>query len=256
MESGVRRRPPLYAWPVNNGRGHSPDTYLETIYALAFPVGAYRPADAAKPIAARVADVLGVSRAAAGETIKRLEDDGLVERMPNRWLALTAEGLARAERAVRRRRITERFLTDFLEYPAEDVHALAERLADSFDDELVERLHERLGRPERCPHGWPVAPAAEQAENGALAPLTAVAAGEGCEIVRIAQHDGELIGWLLGEGYEPGAHVEVVDVQPAAGQLRVRVAGQRRARTIAEKAARNLLVRRTQGSRPTRADAA
>lgn len=249
-------RPPLYAWPVSSGRGHSPDTYLETIYGLAFPVGAYRPADAAKPIAARVAELLGVSRAAAGETIKRLEDDGLIERMPNRWLALTDDGLARAERAVRRRRITERFLTDFLGYPAEEVHALAERLSDSFDDELVERIHERLGRPERCPHGWPVAPAAEQAENGALAPLTAFGAGEDCEIVRIAQHDGELIGWLLGEGYEPGTQIEVVEVQPAAGQLRVRVGGQRRARTIAEKAARNLLVRSTARARPARADAA
>jgi DtxR family Mn-dependent transcriptional regulator len=246
----------LYACRVSSGRGHSPDTYLETIYALAFPVGAYRPADAAKPIAARVAEVLGVSRAAAGETIKRLEDDGLIERMPNRWIALTDEGLARAERAVRRRRIAECFLTDFLEYPAQEVHALAERLGDSFDDELVERLHERLGRPERCPHGWPVAPAAEQAENGALAPLTAVAAGEGCEIVRLAQHDGELLGWLLDEGYEPGTQVEVVEVQPAAGQLRVRVGGQRRARTIAEKAARNLLVRRVEGTRSRRADAA
>ncbi len=241
---------------MSSARGHSSGIYLQTIYALSFPVGAYRPADAAKPIAARVADALGVSRAAAGETLKRLEDEGMIERMPNRWIALTDEGLARAERAVRRRRITECFLTDFLDYPVEEVHTLAESLGDALTDDMVERMHVRLGRPERCPHGWPVAPAVEQAENGALAPLTDVGAGEDCEIVRIARHDGELLGWLIGEGYTPGTQVAVVEAQPAAGQLRVRVDGQRRARTIAEKAARHLLVRRTGAARGKRADAA
>jgi len=30
---------------------------------------------------------------------------------------------------------------------------------------MVERIDEKLGHPERCPHGWPVDPDVEQAEN-------------------------------------------------------------------------------------------
>jgi len=58
---------------------HGIDDYLETIYFLAFPIGEYRPAPAgsSQTIAARVAEMLGVSRASAGEMLKRLEAEGL-----------------------------------------------------------------------------------------------------------------------------------------------------------------------------------
>ena len=62
-------------------QGHSVDEYLETIYFLAFPIGEYRPQTQGSPtLASRVAEMLGVSRASAGEMLKRLEADGLVER--------------------------------------------------------------------------------------------------------------------------------------------------------------------------------
>ena len=230
-----------------NPRGHTADDYLEVIYGLVFPVGEYRPGDAASPIAARVADRLGVSRAAVGETLRRLEEEGLVERLPNRWINLTPAGVERAEQVVRRRRIVERFLTDFLDYEPAEVHDAAAGVGDTFSDEMVERMHERLGRPERDPHGWPVAPEVEQAENEQLLTLAELTAGEGAEIVRVAKDDRELIGWLYAEGFRPGAHVLVEDVQPAAGHLRVRMGDDGPTgdeRLIAEKAARSLFVRR------------
>jgi len=232
---------------VPNPRGHTADDYLEVIYGLVFPVGEYRPGDAASPIAARVADRLGVSRAAVGETLRRLEEEGLVERLPNRWINLTPAGVERAEQVVRRRRIVERFLTDFLDYEPAEVHDAAAGVGDTFSDEMVERMHERLGRPERDPHGWPVAPEVEQAENEQLLTLAELTAGEGAEIVRVAKDDRELIGWLYAEGFRPGAHVLVEDVQPAAGHLRVRMGDDGPTgdeRLIAEKAARSLFVRR------------
>ena len=73
--------------------GHGIDEYLETIYFLAFPIGEYKPvASGSQTIASRVGEMLGVSRASAGEMLKRLEAEGLVERGEHKEAILTEAG--------------------------------------------------------------------------------------------------------------------------------------------------------------------
>jgi DtxR family Mn-dependent transcriptional regulator len=223
-------------------QGHSIDEYLETIYFLAFPIGEYRPATkGAGTLAVRVADMLGVSRASAGEMLKRLEADGLVERGEKKEAILTVEGRKLAERAVRRHRIIERLLTDFMGYTPAEAHEQADVLGDTFTDEMVERIARQLGEPDRCPHGWPVDTEFEQAENRELAALADLEPGTRAEIVRLAEHDGDLLHWYYDEGLVPGVELELREAQPAAGQFTVRVDGSERA--IGDKAAAGLYVR-------------
>jgi DtxR family Mn-dependent transcriptional regulator len=221
---------------------HGTDEYLETIYFLAFPIGEYRPQTTGSPtLAARVAEMLGVSRASAGEMLKRLEAEGLVERGEHKEALLTPAGRARAERAVRKHRLVERFITDFLGYTPAEAHEFADELGETFTDEMVERMSERLGNPERCPHGWPVDPDFEQAENRELSPLSELEPGTDATIVRLAEHDGELLHWFYDQGLVPEAAVQLQEAQPAAGQFTIRVDGAEKA--IGEKAASGLFVR-------------
>jgi DtxR family Mn-dependent transcriptional regulator len=222
-------------------QGHSVDDYLETIYFLAFPIGEYTPAGGALPLASRVAEMLGVSRASAGEMLKRLESEGLIERGARKEALLTESGRERAEHVVRKHRIIERLLTDFMGYTAAEAHVHADELGGTFSDDMVERTWERLSRPDRCPHGWPVDPAFEQEENRDLRSLAEVEAGERATIVRLAEHDGDLLHWFYDEGFVPGSHVEVRAAQPEAGQFTVTLNGGERA--IGERAAAGLFVR-------------
>jgi DtxR family Mn-dependent transcriptional regulator len=222
-------------------QGHSVDEYLETIYFLAFPIGEYRPATGSTAIASRVAEMLHVSRASAGEMLKRLEADGYVERGDQKEAILTEKGIERAERVVRKHRLIERFLTDFMGYTAAESHVHADELGDTFSEDMVERINDRLGRPQRCPHGWPVDPAFEQSENKELLALAELEPGKSAEIVRLAEHDGELLHWFYSEGFVPGARVVVREAQPAAGQFKVALSDDEVA--IAEKAAQGLYVR-------------
>jgi DtxR family transcriptional regulator, Mn-dependent transcriptional regulator len=226
--------------------GHGVDEYLETIYFLAYPIGEYRPAastlDTHGTIAARVAEMLGVSRASAGEMLKRLEADGLVERGEHKEAILTPAGAERARRVVRKHRIIERLLTDFMGYTAAEAHVHADELGGTFTDDMVERIDRRLGHPERCPHGWPVDPDVEQAENPELKPLSDLRAGERATIVRLAEHDGDLLHWFYDEGLAPGTELELRAVEVAAGQFRIAVDGRETA--IGDKAAAGLYVRR------------
>ncbi len=224
-------------------QGHSVDTYLETIYLLSFPIGEYGPVARESPaLATRVAELLGISRASAGEMLKRLEADGLVERGERKEILLTPAGREAAEKVIRRHRLIERLLTDFMGYTGREAHEQADALADTFSDDMVERIGERLGHPDRCPHGWPVDPAVEQAENLQLVALTDVEPGTEATIVRLAEHDSALLHWFYDEGLIPETQIEVRAVQPAAGQMVVYVAGDER--VIGERAAAGLFVRR------------
>jgi DtxR family Mn-dependent transcriptional regulator len=220
---------------------HSTDDYLETIYFLAFPIGEYTPPGGTLPLASRVAEMLGVSRASAGEMLKRLEADGLIERGARKEALLTEKGRERAEHVVRRHRIIERLLTDFMGYTGAEAHVHADELGDTFSDDMVERMFERLGRPERCPHGWPVDPDFEQAENQELAPLAALEPGARATIVRLAEHDGNLLHWFYDEGLVPGTALRLEAAHPEAGQFTVRLDGAERA--IGDRAAAGLFVR-------------
>ncbi len=202
---------------------HGIDDYLETIYFLAFPIGEYRPAPAgsSQTIAARVAEMLGVSRASAG----------------------APAGTERARKVVRKHRIIERLLTDFMGYTAGEAHVHADELGGTFTDDMVERIDEKLGHPQRCPHGWPVDPDVEQAENRELQPLSDLEPGQSATIVRLAEHDGDLLHWFYDEGLVPGATLELRAAEPAAGQFRVTLNGGEKA--IGEKAAAGLFVKRS-----------
>jgi DtxR family Mn-dependent transcriptional regulator len=221
---------------------HSVDEYLETIYFLAFPIGEYAPPSSTAPtLASRVAEMLGVSRASAGEMLKRLERDGLIRRGEHKEALLTRKGRARAERVVRKHRIIERLLTDFMGYTAAEAHVHADELGDTFSDEMIERVAKRLGNPERCPHGWPVDPDFEQAENEELKPLAELPDGANATIVRLAEHDGDLLHWFYDQGFEPGRKLQMRSADPGGGGFRVKLG--RREETIAEKAAAGLFVR-------------
>jgi DtxR family Mn-dependent transcriptional regulator len=222
--------------------GHSVDDYIETIYFLAFPVGEYRPATkGASTLAVRVADMLGVSRASAGEMLKRMEADGLIERGEHKEAILTPKGRELAERVVRRHRIIERLLTDFMGYTPAESHVQADLLGDTFTDEMIERIARQLGNPDRCPHGWPVDTEFEQAENRELAPLADLDPGTRAQVVRLAEHDGDLLHWYYDEGFVPGTEVEIQDADADRGVLTVRRDGAEV--EVAERAAAGLFVR-------------
>lgn len=223
------------------GKAHHSDDYLEAIYFLAHPIGEYGPVVTEGPVpAVRVAEMLQVTPPTASEMLKRMEDEGLIKRGPRRGPLLTEKGQAEAEKVVRQHRIIERFLTDFLGYTPAESHVHADEMGETFTDEMIERLEEKLGHPERCPHGWPVDPSMEREENPTLKPLSDADPGETVTIRRLAEHDGDLLRWFYENDLVPlaSAHVERVDAP--AGMMTLSLGGSER--SISAEAARGLFV--------------
>lgn len=196
-----------------------------TIWLLAYPVGEYVPSRRGpQPTAgARIADQLNVSRASAGEMLKRLEGEGMVIRGERKEAILTERGRIAAMRIVRRHRVIERLLTDVMEYEDADSHEKADGIDVGFDEEMVDRLWEKLGRPERCPHGYPIDAYHELRENPTLKPLSKLDAETNAQIVRLAEHDSELLRFYYDAGLIPGVDLHIKQTNTTSGSVTIEV---------------------------------
>ena len=185
--------------------------------------------------------MLGVSRASAGEMLKRLEAEGSSSAASSKEAILTETGRARAERVVRKHRIIERLLTDFMGYTAAEAHVHADELGDTFNDDMVERIEERLGHPERCRTAGRSTPTFEQAENRELEPLAGARAGRARDDRAARRARRRPAALVLRRGLDAGRRLRGRRGREGAGQFSVRLNGGDRA--IGHDAAAGLFVR-------------
>lgn len=213
----ARPLPPVALPALHPHRTNSLDDYLLAVDALTSPVVACGAVVDAPTLAAHVAQILGVSRPAAGEMIGRLEKEGLVFRGERKEVLLTPSGRTAADVLLRRQRILEQFVVETLGYDVADCYEEARGLAPGFDQDALERLWLALGRPDRCPHGRPIdAEEARRTARGLIA-LSAAQPGSTVHVDRLDEGSPERLRALGGAGIRPGSVLSDVEVHDAAG---------------------------------------
>ncbi len=200
----------------------SMDEYIEAIYRLGGDAGPVAMGD--------VAQRLAVSVVSANEMVKRLAARGLVEYEPYRGIILTGPGTELALRVLRCHRLWERFLTDTLGLPWDQVHDEACRLEHVTSPLVEERLSAFLGEPTHCPHGNPVPAAGSTHEPRNLTSLSlaALQAGQCAVVTSVSDEDPELLRYVGQLGLCPDAVIEVESVAPFGGPMTLRVEGNER----------------------------
>ena len=79
-----------------------------------------------------------------------------------------------------------------------------------------------------------------QPEGVIYTSLARIPAGTGATIVRLAEHDGDLLHWFYEQGLVPGTVLSVLRVDAAAGLLTVEIGGREHA--LSDRAAAGLFV--------------
>jgi DtxR family Mn-dependent transcriptional regulator len=197
----------------------SVEDYLKAIYRLS-PEG--RPAATSD-----IARLLELSAPSVSGMVKRLSELGLLEHVPYKGVQLTEAGRRAALRMVRRHRLIEAYLVQFLGYSWDTVHVEAERLEHAVSDTLVERMAAALGHPVVDPHGDPIPGADGSIYEPASTPLADVDIGETVEIRRVDESEPERLRYLALLGLVPGVVLTVLDRQPFGGPVTVESAGER-----------------------------
>ena len=149
---------------------------------------------------ANIARAMQLSPPTVHEMIGRLTDDGYVSGSADKSLAFTDSGRDHATHIVQRHRMIERFLTDVLGIPWDEVHEEAERIEHAMSPVLEERMRAAIGDATTCPHGHPIV--AGTRERGAL--LADVEVGADIHVLRFENEAEELLHYLKAAGLEPG----------------------------------------------------
>ena len=154
---------------------------------------------------ANLARAMQLSAPTVHEMLGRLERDGYIVRTPARAIVFTAEGQKHAERLVSRHRMIERFLTDVVGVPWDDVHEEAEQLEHAMTPRFEAYVRAAVGDAKTCPHGHPI----RIGERLDGVPLADCAVGAKVTILRLENEAEDLLHYLKDAGIEPGLAGEV-----------------------------------------------
>ncbi|HUG64074.1 MAG TPA: metal-dependent transcriptional regulator [Gaiellaceae bacterium] len=189
--------------------------YLKAIYALE--------SSGERVTTSALARRMGVSPPSATAMTKRLDELGLVERVPHRGVALTEAGRRGALEVLRHHRLLERYLVDRLGLSLDEVHAEAELLEHALSEELEAKIDEELGFPTHDPHGDPIPDRdLRVVQAGSGRTLLDLEPGSRGSIARVPDDDAELLRYLGELGLVPDANVEMVSHAPFGGPVTVR----------------------------------
>jgi DtxR family Mn-dependent transcriptional regulator len=173
------------------------EEYLQTLFWLF---------EAGLPMtAANVGRAMRLSAPTVSEMIGRLERDGYVSRDSDRTISFSESGRADAERIVSRHRMIERFLTDIVGVPWDDVHEEAEHLEHAMTPRFESYVRSSVGDALTCPHGHPI----RVGERIDGVPLADCQLGAQVTILRLENEAEDLLHYLKDSGIAPGLTGEI-----------------------------------------------
>ncbi len=180
---------------------------------------------------------LKVTPPSVTQMIKKLADEGLVEYEPYKGAMLTGRGMAHAQKVVRKHRLLERFLHDFLGLSRNKVHDEACRMEHGLSDEAAAALCKALDKPEKCPDDEKIPPClldlsdcddcAAVREKDSLKLLTQLSNLKPGEegFVAFIRAGNRAYQRLLDMGLTKGTRVRVLNSAPFQGPIGIEVRG-------------------------------
>jgi DtxR family Mn-dependent transcriptional regulator len=195
-----------------------------------------------KATTSSLARQLNVSMPSITEMLQRLSAKGLISHKLRGPVTLTAEGQRIAGSLIRRHRLWESFLVQFLGFSWDEVHEEAGRLEHATSPALEERLVEFLGDLASCPHGHAIPGRTDKAGARTAMPLGEFTVRGPTRVACIQQETPDFLRRLARLDIRPGQVIEVERVSAEDGSVWVRVEG--RLKEVAADLAESVMVER------------
>jgi DtxR family transcriptional regulator, Mn-dependent transcriptional regulator len=190
------------------------ENYLKTIYKLA-------EAEAKAVNTNAIAAQMNTAAASVTDMLKRLADKGLIHYEKYRGVTLSENGGRLATKLVRKHRLWEVFLVEWLHFAWDEVHDLAEQLEHIQSDELIHRLDIFLNYPKFDPHGDPIPDADGNFTFRKQLLISQIEAENGGVVVGVNEHTPAFLQYLDKLGIGIGTRIDVEEVFEFDGSRKV-----------------------------------
>ncbi|MEM2843072.1 MAG: metal-dependent transcriptional regulator [Candidatus Bathyarchaeia archaeon] len=192
------------------------EEFLEAIYKLQKENGVAK--------TTRLAKELNVALGTVTNTVEKMERKNLIVHTVYKGVKLTKKGEALALSVIRRHRLSERLLTDFLSVNWDEAHEKACLLEHGLSDEVASLIEKRLNYPKTCPHGNPIPTQDGQIEKEKeLTLLTELKPQEKFTIVKITEERSELLKHLKKHNLTPGSSAKIKSSLPLNNLILINV---------------------------------
>lgn len=193
---------------------HTEENYLKAIYKLA-EAGVNTVSTNA------IAAQMSTTAASVTDMLKRLAEKELIIYEKYKGVYLSKEGERLATKLIRKHRLWEVFLVEWLHFSWDEVHEIAEQLEHVQSDELVNRLDIFLNHPRFDPHGDPIPDSEGNFTQRKQCLIIEIEQGTGGVVVGVNEHSPSFLQYLDRLGINIGTRIDVEEVFEYDGSRKV-----------------------------------
>jgi DtxR family Mn-dependent transcriptional regulator len=172
-----------------------------------------------------LANHMKVTAASVTGMLKKLADLKLVIYQPYQGVELTDAGEKIALEVIRHHRLVERYLSEALGVPWDQVDAEADKWEHVLSDDLESRIDAYLGHPTTDPHGAPIPTAEGQISPSSSVRLSDLSTGQKATVAEVSDHDPEMLRYFASLGLFPEVSITVTDIAPFEGPFTIEING-------------------------------
>lgn len=170
-----------------------------------------------------ISERLGISPPSVSEMINKLIDNQNLKKDDLLGYVLTDRGTKRAQNLIRKHRLWEVFLVDYLGFDWDEVHDDAEVLEHATSDHLADQLSKFLEFPITCPHGSIIYGNSEVVNHFlkqiVVEDLNIGESGIVCEV----SDEKKFLNYIKAKGLKINDFIEIVDIDDYDGTRVIKV---------------------------------
>lgn len=193
---------------------HTKENYLKAIY--------YLDQNQEKISLSELGKKMEVSMPTVNSMVKSLQEKDWVIYQKYQPLQLTTKGKQKAALIIRKHRLTEMFLAQFMGFGWEEVHEIAEEIEHLQVDKFFDRMDELLGFPAVDPHGSPIPDKQGIVVAKSYVPLSDIEVGVQVRICSLVKSSKELLLYLNRKEIALGTELKIEKKEPFDKSILVR----------------------------------